>query len=63
MTVDPELLTPRDAGLIVGVGAERIRQLDREGKLPAAVRASSGMRLFRKEDVEKFASERRLARQ
>jgi integrase len=36
---------------------ERVRQLDREGKLPAE-KMPSGQRVFRVEDVERLAEER-----
>jgi len=56
-----ELLTPQDAAAILGVGPQRVRQLEREGRL-SATRTPAGWRLFRREDVERLAAERAQAR-
>ncbi len=56
-----DLLSPGDAGRLLGVSTERVQQLDREGKLPA-LRDSAGRRLFRKADVLRFRSKRERAR-
>lgn len=42
--------------------ADRVRQLEREGKLPAE-KMPSGQRLFRQEDVERLAEERARQKQ
>jgi DNA-binding transcriptional MerR regulator len=51
------LLGTTDAALRLGCSAERVRQLEREGKL-SAERMASGQRVFRAEDVEQLAIER-----
>jgi DNA-binding transcriptional MerR regulator len=53
-----EWLTVGDVARALDVAAETIRLWDRLGKLPATVRTESGIRLFRREDVERFAKER-----
>jgi DNA-binding transcriptional MerR regulator len=58
MTVD--LLSPRDAGRLLGLTSWRVQQLDREGKL-TALRDSAGRRLFRKADVLRFKARREQA--
>lgn len=52
-----DLLSPRDAGRLLGFSTERMQQLDREGKL-RALRDSAGRRLFRKADVLRFKAKR-----
>ena len=59
MTLD--LLSPRDAGRILGVTSWRVIQLAREGRL-AEIRDSSGRRLFKREDVERLARQREAQR-
>lgn len=51
------LLGTTDVALRLGCSAERVRQLEREGKL-SAERMVSGQRIFRAEDVERLALER-----
>jgi excisionase family DNA binding protein len=51
------LLTPKDAGALLGLSTGRIQQLDREGRL-RAIRDSAGRRLFREGDVLRFKAER-----
>lgn len=57
-----KLLSPRDAGRLLGVTTARVQQLAREGKLPE-IRDSAGRRLFRQEDVERLKREQERARQ
>ena len=54
-----ELVTATAAGRIAGVAAETIRVWERQGKL-SAVRTSTGVRIFRADDV-RVAAERRKA--
>lgn len=58
---DLTLLTPKHAGLRLGVSSARIVQLEREGKL-RALRDSDGNRLFFPEDVEAVARARESRR-
>lgn len=51
------ILGTTDVALRLGCSTERVRQLEREGKLPAE-KMPRGQRVFRAEDVEKFAIER-----
>jgi predicted site-specific integrase-resolvase len=55
------LLSPRDAGALLGVCTERVQQLDREGRLHA-LRDSAGRRFFRERDVLRLKAERERAR-
>lgn len=58
-----KLLSPRDAGRLLGVTTERVQQFDREGRL-RALRDSAGRRLFREADVLRFkATRERQARE
>lgn len=57
-----KLLGTMDAAERLGCSTERVRQLEREGKLPAE-RMASGQRVFRAEDVERLAAERDRYRQ
>ncbi len=52
------LLTPADAARVLGVVPATVRQMAISGKLPPAVMTESGMRLFRRSDVERLAAER-----
>lgn len=61
ITVVSDLLTPRDAGRLLGLSSWRVQQLDREGKL-RAFRDSGGRRLFRKADVLRFKTKRERAK-
>ena len=56
MVNETEWLAPNQAGLRLGVSAERIRQLERAGRLPC-LRTPLG-RLFSREQVERLAAER-----
>ena len=51
------LLGTTDAALVLGCSAERVRQLEREGKLPAE-KTLGGRRVFAADDVERLAVER-----
>jgi excisionase family DNA binding protein len=51
------ILGTTDAALRLGCSAERVRQLEREGKLHAE-KMPRGTRVFRAEDVEQLAAER-----
>jgi excisionase family DNA binding protein len=58
---DPDdLLTPSDAARLAGVSVDAIRINADKGNLPA-LRTTSGRRLFRRADVERFAAQRRTA--
>jgi DNA-binding transcriptional MerR regulator len=46
------LLTSGTVARQLGLSRERVAQLEREGRLPAAVRDSTGRRLFTEADVE-----------
>ncbi len=52
-----ELMTAGDASKILNIVPATVRLLADAGKLPA-VRTERGMRLFRREDVERLAAER-----
>lgn len=53
----PEFLVTAEAAHILGLVPETVRGLERAGKIPA-IRLGSGQRLFRRDDVERFAAER-----
>jgi excisionase family DNA binding protein len=57
--VTMEYMTPSEAGKILKVSAQRVRQLEETGKLPAAMKVANGMRLFSRESVERLAEQRR----
>jgi excisionase family DNA binding protein len=54
---DDLLLTPCDAGRILGLTPEAVRALNNKGRLPA-LKTVGGRRLFRRSDVERLAAER-----
>lgn len=56
------ILGTTDVALRLGCSTERVRQLEREGKLPAE-KTARGQRIFRAEDVERLAAERNRNRQ
>src|SRR5262245_56027201 len=58
MTPALELLSPADAAKILGLSADMVRVLAREGHLPTAARSVRGVRLLRREDVEELAAVR-----
>jgi excisionase family DNA binding protein len=51
-----EFLTTLDAAKLLGRSVERVRDYEREGRLPAQ-RTQSGQRLFKLSDVERLAKE------
>jgi DNA-binding transcriptional MerR regulator len=51
------ILGTTDVALRLGISAERVRQLEAQGKLHAQ-RTVRGVRLFDGEEVERFAQER-----
>jgi excisionase family DNA binding protein len=55
-----DLMTTGEAARVLGVSADMVRWLEREGRLPAQ-RTTNGVRLFRRGDVEKLAAERARA--
>jgi len=54
-------LTCNDAAKVVKVSPDSIRLYEKTGKL-AAIKTASGIRLFRKRDVERFARMRQEAK-
>jgi excisionase family DNA binding protein len=52
-----KLLTTADAARLLGVVPATVRQMERSGRLPAQ-RTTSGMRLFRRADVERLLADR-----
>ena len=52
-----DLMTTGEAARALGLSADMVRLLERGGRLPAQ-RTTNGLRLFRREDVEKLAAER-----
>lgn len=52
------LLSPSDAARILGVVPATVRAMALSGRLPPATMTESGIRLFRREDVERLAVER-----
>jgi DNA-binding transcriptional MerR regulator len=57
-----DLLTTSAVARLLELSAESVRAFERAGKL-LATRTESGMRLFRRADVERLAAERRRRRQ
>jgi hypothetical protein len=56
-SLDGKLLMAEDVARELRVSSARVRQLEKEGKLPAA-RTVGGTRIFCMSDVEKLAEER-----
>jgi len=54
--MDQELLTTADAARLLNRSVDRVRDYEREGKLPAQ-KTRSGQRLFKLSDVEHFAQQ------
>jgi DNA-binding transcriptional MerR regulator len=54
---DNDFLTTTPAALELGVSTQSVILYEQSGKLKA-IRTSNGMRLFRREDVERFKAER-----
>lgn len=52
-----QLLGVADAARMLGVVPATVRQMERDGRLPAQ-KTASGVRIFRREDVARLASER-----
>lgn len=59
-TATSEFLSTGDAARRLGVAPDTVRLWERNGCLPA-MRTAGGIRLFRREDVEKVAAERAAA--
>ena len=57
MNMKDEFLGCTDAGRVLKVGPQRVRQLERTGRL-SATRTAGGWRLFRRDEVERLAAER-----
>ena len=53
------LLTTSGTARLLELSSESVRAYERAGKLPAT-RTESGMRLFRRADVERLAAARRI---
>lgn len=51
-----ELLTTLDAARLLGRSVERVRDYEREGKLPAQ-KTRSGQRLFKASDVDQLSKQ------
>jgi excisionase family DNA binding protein len=56
-----KLLRTMDAAERLGCSTERVRQLEREGRIRAE-RTPSGQRIFFSDEVEKLAAERQQAK-
>ncbi len=54
----PRFFSSIDVGRRMGVGADRVRQLAREGRLKPAFVLAGGQRLFAAADVERFVADR-----
>jgi excisionase family DNA binding protein len=52
-----DFLSAADAARLLGVVPATVRQMERDGRLPAQ-RTAGGMRLFRREDVERLRDAR-----
>lgn len=60
-TSELDFLMTSDVARELKVSAQRVIQLDHEGKL-RAIRAANGTRLFRREDIERLKAEREVGR-
>jgi DNA-binding transcriptional MerR regulator len=60
-TADEEVILTLGAAQILECSQDRVRQLERAGKLRAR-RTSSGVRLFSRAEVERFALARKRGR-
>jgi len=56
-----QLLSAADAARLLGVVPATVRQMERDGRLPA-LRTRGGMRLFRINDVNRLMDQRQAAR-
>lgn len=52
-----DLITTGMVARALGISAERVRQIERAGYLPA-MRTANGIRLFRADDVKEFRKQR-----
>lgn len=52
-----DLMTTGEAARVLGLSADMVRWLERDGRLPAQ-RTTNGIRLFRRGDVERLAADR-----
>ncbi len=52
------LLTPADAARILGVTPATVRLMVQTGRLRVAVRTEGGIRLFRRAEIERLATQR-----
>jgi len=52
---DPDLLSPQDAAMFLGVKLPVLRQWVREGKVPMSTR--KGQKVFHRKDLERFGRE------
>jgi DNA-binding transcriptional MerR regulator len=59
--INHQLLTSRSVARRLDVGADRVRQLSREGRLQPAAVTESGQRLYTQETVDRFIAERAAA--
>jgi len=57
------LLESGAVGRVLGVSAERVRQLADSGLLPVSMRTRRGVRLFRRADVERVRRQRASRRE
>lgn len=57
-----EYLTPGDAAQILGLSPAGVRLAADEGRLKVAATTAGGIRLFLRDDVERFKRERAKAR-
>ncbi len=55
-------LSAHDAARILNVAAQSVHVMARRGELPVAGETESGIRLFRREDVERLAAVRAARR-
>lgn len=53
-----QLMTPSEAAALLGISADRVRQLGDEGRIPVQ-RTTTGHRLFLRSDVEVYLLERK----
>jgi DNA-binding transcriptional MerR regulator len=57
-----ELLTPSDVANILGLSAAGVRDAADDGRLRVAASTPKGMRLFTRDDVERFKRDRARAK-
>ncbi len=57
-TATSDLLATSDAARLLGVASDTLRLWDRKRVLLPAERTAGGIRLWRREDVERLAAER-----